>query len=80
MDVTLTTWFDRTVGGLFGVIKGAFFVSLLFVFIGSFLSGSNNYLKNFKREIENAELDCIAKKIPFSLNLLQQKNTKLIVL
>ena len=45
MDVTLTTWFDRTVGGLFGVIKGAFFVSLLFVFIGSFLSGSNNYLK-----------------------------------
>ena len=45
MDVTLTTWFDRTVGGLFGVIKGFFFVSLLFIVIGSFMSGSNNYLK-----------------------------------
>jgi membrane protein required for colicin V production len=45
MDVTLTTWFDRTVGGLFGLIKGIFFTSLLFVFIGSFMSGSNNYLK-----------------------------------
>ncbi|MFC1844913.1 CvpA family protein [Thermodesulfobacteriota bacterium] len=45
MDVSLTTWFDRTVGGLFGLIKGIFFTSLLFVFIGSFLSGSNNYLK-----------------------------------
>jgi membrane protein required for colicin V production len=45
MDVTLTTWFDRTVGGLFGVIKGFFFVGLLFIVIGSFMSGSNNYLK-----------------------------------
>jgi membrane protein required for colicin V production len=45
MDVSLTAWFDRTVGGLFGVVKGIFFVSLLFVLIGSFLSGSNNYLK-----------------------------------
>ncbi len=45
MDVTLTTWFDKTVGGLFGVIKGFFFVGLLFIVIGSFMSGSNNYLK-----------------------------------
>ena len=45
VDISLTTWFDRTIGGLFGVAKGAFFVSLLFVVIGSFLSGSNNYLK-----------------------------------
>ena len=45
VDVILTTWFDRTVGGLFGAIKGIFFVSLLFILIGSFMSGSNNYLK-----------------------------------
>jgi membrane protein required for colicin V production len=45
MDITLTTWFDRTVGGLFGAIKGIFFISLLFVLITSFMSGSNNYLK-----------------------------------
>ena len=45
MDVSLTVWFDRTVGGLLGVIKGFFFISLLFIIVGSFLSGSNNYLK-----------------------------------
>jgi membrane protein required for colicin V production len=45
MDITLTSWFDRTVGGLFGVIKGVFFVSLIFVIISSYLSGSNKYLK-----------------------------------
>jgi len=45
MDVTLTTWFDRTVGGLFGIIKGIFFISLVFVVVTSYLSGSNNYLK-----------------------------------
>ena len=45
MDVSLTVWFDRTVGGLLGVIKGIFFISLLFIVVGSFLSGSNNYLK-----------------------------------
>ena len=45
MDVSLTVWFDRTVGGLFGVIKGIFFISLLFIVVGSFLSDSNNYLK-----------------------------------
>jgi len=45
MDVSLTNWFDRIVGGLFGVVKGIFFISLLFVIIGSFLSGSNDYLK-----------------------------------
>ncbi|MBW2466693.1 MAG: CvpA family protein [Deltaproteobacteria bacterium] len=45
MDVTLTPWFDRTMGGIFGIIKGVFFISLLFILISSFLSGSNNYLK-----------------------------------
>lgn len=45
MDITLSTWFDRTVGGLFGIIKGIFFTSLIFVVITSYLSGSNKYLK-----------------------------------
>ena len=45
MDVTLTPWFDRTVGGLFGVIKGVFLASLIFVVSTSYLSGSNKYLK-----------------------------------
>jgi membrane protein required for colicin V production len=45
MDIALTTWFDRSVGGLFGVIKGIFFTSLIFVVLSSYLSGSNKYLK-----------------------------------
>ena len=46
MDLTLVAWFDKTVGGLFGVIKGLFFVSFLFIVVSSYLSGSNSYLKN----------------------------------
>jgi membrane protein required for colicin V production len=45
MDISLITWFDKTVGGIFGVIKGIFFTSLLFVVISSYLSDSNSYLK-----------------------------------
>jgi membrane protein required for colicin V production len=46
MDITLTTWFDRGVGGLFGLIKGVFFSSLILIGISSYLSGSNKYLKD----------------------------------
>ncbi len=46
MDITLTPWFDRAVGGLFGVVKGIFITSLIFVVITSYLSGANKYLKN----------------------------------
>ena len=45
MDVTLTPWFDRTVGGVFGVIKAVFMAALVFIILNSFLSGSNGYLK-----------------------------------
>jgi membrane protein required for colicin V production len=45
MDLTLSPWFDRSVGGLFGIIKGIFFTSLIFVIVTSYLSGSNKYLK-----------------------------------
>jgi membrane protein required for colicin V production len=45
MDITLMGWFDRTMGGLFGLIKGVFFTSLLFIMVASYLSGSNKYLK-----------------------------------
>ena len=44
MDITLSTWFDRAVGGLFGIIKGIFITSLIFVVITIYLSGSNIYL------------------------------------
>lgn len=46
MDITLSPWFDRGIGGLFGIIKGIFITSLIFVVTTSYLSGSNKYLKN----------------------------------
>ena len=46
MDITLTAWFDRVFGGLFGVIKGIFLSSLILAVISSYISGSNKYLKN----------------------------------
>jgi len=46
MDITLTTWFDRTIGGLFGLMKAIFVSSLITIIISSYLSGSNKYLKN----------------------------------
>jgi membrane protein required for colicin V production len=45
MDIVLTGWFDRTMGGIFGLIKGVFFTSLLFIMVASYMSGSNKYLK-----------------------------------
>ena len=45
MDITLMGWFDRTMGGVFGLIKGIFITSLLFIMVGSYMSGSNKYLK-----------------------------------
>lgn len=45
MDIALSAWFDRTVGGLFGVVKGVFVGSLVFIVVTSYLSGSNKYLK-----------------------------------
>jgi membrane protein required for colicin V production len=45
VDISLSVWFDRTVGGLFGVIKGLFFISVLFMAINSYISGSNKFLK-----------------------------------
>ena len=45
MDITLSTWFDKTVGGLFGMIKGIFITSLIFIVLTSYLSESNKYLK-----------------------------------
>jgi membrane protein required for colicin V production len=45
MDVTLSIWFDKAIGGLFGIIKGIFIASLIFFVTTSYLSGSNKYLK-----------------------------------
>ena len=45
MDVSLTTWFDRTVGGLFGFIKGIFVSSFILIVITTYMPGGNNYIR-----------------------------------
>ncbi len=41
MSIALLGWFDRTVGGLFGLAKGVFVASLLFMIVAAFLSSAN---------------------------------------
>ena len=45
MEITLMGWFDRLVGGGLGLVKGAVVTSLLYMFLASSLSGSNDVLK-----------------------------------
>lgn len=46
MSITFLGWFDRLLGGLFGIIKAVFIASLIFMIVNAFLSGTNNGLKN----------------------------------
>ena len=41
ISIALLGWFDRTVGGLFGLAKGVFVASLLFMIIAAFLPSAN---------------------------------------
>ncbi len=42
---SLLGWFDRAMGAVFGLAKAALISSLLFLFLGSFLSGTNPFLR-----------------------------------
>jgi membrane protein required for colicin V production len=46
MSITFLGWFDRLLGGLFGILKAVFITSLIFMVVNAFLSGTNNGLKN----------------------------------
>jgi len=46
MEVTMTIWFDRTIGGILGLIKAVFLSCLILIVVSSYISGSNKYLKN----------------------------------
>ncbi|HEB69127.1 MAG TPA: CvpA family protein [Desulfobulbus sp.] len=45
MEISLLGWFDRFLGFLLGVVKGAVLASLLYMFLASSLSASNDLLK-----------------------------------
>jgi membrane protein required for colicin V production len=45
VDIVLLGWFDRVLGGLLGAAKALFIASLVFMFLSSILSGSNNFLR-----------------------------------
>lgn len=46
MTITMLGWFDRLLGGLFGLGKGVFVASLLFMVTAGFLSGSRSLLRD----------------------------------
>ena len=43
--ISLLDWFDRTLGGIFGLAKGVFVASLLFMTMAAFLSDSDSIFK-----------------------------------
>lgn len=45
MTISLLNWFDRTIGGLFGLAKALFFVSIMYMILASSLAGSSKFLK-----------------------------------
>ncbi|MCF6290443.1 MAG: CvpA family protein [Desulfobacterales bacterium] len=45
MTLTLLTWFDRLLGGVFGLGKGFFVSCLIFMALAAFVSGTNNFLR-----------------------------------
>ncbi len=45
MEISLLGWFDRFLGFLLGAVKGAVLASLLYMFLASSLSASNDLLK-----------------------------------
>ena len=70
MDITLMGWFDRAMGGAFGFIKGVFFTSLLFIMVGSYMSGSNKYLK------KSLSYPVLSKSSQALLALIQDKELR----
>ena len=70
MDISLMGWFDRAMGGLFGLIKGIFFTSLLFMMVGSYMSGSNKYLK------KSLSYPVLSKSSQVVLALIQDKQLR----
>ena len=70
MDISLMGWFDRAMGGLFGLIKGIFFTSLLFMMVGSYMSGSNKYLK------KSLSYPVLSKSSQAVLALIQDKQLR----
>lgn len=45
MTISLLGWFDRALGGVFGLLKAGFVCSFLFLMLTSFSSASNDYLR-----------------------------------
>lgn len=48
MDISLLVWFDRTMGGLLGAMKGLFLSCLIFMVLAAFLSSGSRFLKDAK--------------------------------
>ncbi len=45
MDITLLGWFDRIIGGLFGIIKAVFIASLLFMLLANITPKTRGFLR-----------------------------------
>ncbi|MCD6390030.1 MAG: CvpA family protein [Desulfobulbaceae bacterium] len=71
ISIALLGWFDRTVGGLFGLAKGVFVASLLFMLIAAFLSSANTL---FAKSIFAPYLE---QSSQFILNLVKDEDLRM---
>jgi len=46
ITITMMQWFDRTLGGILGFLKGFFLANLLFMILAAFLSSGNSFLRD----------------------------------
>lgn len=65
MEITLMGWFDRLLGGGLGAIKGAVLTSLIYMFLASSLSASNDWLQ---KSITVPYLDLGAARLQVLIN------------
>lgn len=68
MTLTLLGWFDRLMGGLFGLIKAVFVATLLFMLLSGLLDSTNPLFKN------SFSLPYLSKSSDFFLNFLKDKD------
>lgn len=68
MTLTLLGWFDRFMGGLFGLVKAVFVVTLLFMLLSGFLDTTSLFFKG------SFSLPYLSRSSDFFLNFLKDKD------
>ncbi len=70
MNISLLSWFDRTLGGIFGLAKGIFVSSILFMALVAFMSDTSGIFKN------SFLIPYLEQSSQFITNVIKDKNLR----